>query len=82
MTFITRFDTATYTITELRGLLRDLFNQLARLSPVDPDYQITKASMENVETELHLRIPTYPRSHSNNIRAPVPGYPRTSDALP
>ena len=58
MTFITRFDTATYTITELRGLLRDLFNQLARLSVDDPDYQITKASMENVEAELRSRSPS------------------------
>jgi len=38
------------------------------------------------EAEIHLQpdmgIPTYPRSHSNNIRAPIPGYPRGSDALP
>ena len=58
MTLITRFDTATYTITELRGQLRDLFNQLARLSVDDPDYQITKASMENVEAELRSRSPS------------------------
>lgn len=55
MTLITRFDAAKYTLTELRGLLRDLFNQLARLSQDDPDYQITKASMENVEAEIRSR---------------------------
>jgi hypothetical protein len=58
MTIITRFDTATYTITELRGLFRGLFNQLARLSLDDPDYQITKASMEIVEAELRSRSPS------------------------
>ncbi|SFP22896.1 hypothetical protein SAMN04488056_1361 [Cohaesibacter marisflavi] len=37
---------------------------------------------EYLNARGRLRIPTYPRSHSNNIRAPIPGYPRGSDALP
>ena len=55
MRYITHFEATQYSIEELHGLLRDLFNKLAKLSVDDPDYQVTKASMENVETEIRSR---------------------------
>jgi hypothetical protein len=43
---------------------------------------IDKQFLETPWYGSRLRIPTYPPTHSDNIRPVVPGYPPTFDALP
>ncbi len=58
MRHITRFEATQYSIEELQGLLRDLFNTLAHLSQDNLDYRTTLKAIETVQTELRARSPS------------------------
>ncbi|MEM6610213.1 MAG: hypothetical protein AAF689_16745 [Pseudomonadota bacterium] len=55
MNLITRFELAALTETELRGLMHDVFNALARFEPDSPERRNALASLENIEAELFVR---------------------------
>jgi hypothetical protein len=60
MKLITRFELATRSTDELRGLIRDLFNQLARSAPESTERRNALASLENVQAELAHRYALNP----------------------
>lgn len=56
MKLVTRFELATKNEAELRGLLREAFNDLAKSDPRSHERRDTMASIENIQNELALRI--------------------------
>jgi hypothetical protein len=60
MKLITRFELATRSTAELRALIRDLFNQLARSAPESAERRNALASLENVQAELAVRYTRNP----------------------
>ncbi len=57
MKLITRFELAAKSENELRGLLREFFNELARSEFGSHERQNALASIENIQNELALRAP-------------------------
>ncbi|MEL6467787.1 MAG: hypothetical protein AAFQ58_22715 [Pseudomonadota bacterium] len=57
MNLITRFELATLNEDQLRGLLRESFNALARSKSHSPQRRNALASMENIQRELASRDP-------------------------
>tara|TARA_R110001583_G_scaffold113519_3_gene264039 strand:- start:18384 stop:18557 length:174 start_codon:yes stop_codon:yes gene_type:complete len=55
MKLVTRFKAAALSAPELKGLLRTLFNELARSDAQSPDRRNALASIETVRNELALR---------------------------
>ena len=55
MKLITRFELAAKNENELRGLLREAFNELARSDFDTHQRRNTLASIENIQNELGLR---------------------------
>ncbi|MEL7112064.1 MAG: hypothetical protein AAGK93_03855 [Pseudomonadota bacterium] len=55
MTLITRFELASLSQTQLRGLLRKTFNALVRSAPDSPERRNALASIENIQRELASR---------------------------
>jgi hypothetical protein len=55
MKLITRFQAATLSTADLRGLYREIFNELARSEPDSPERRNALASLENIQAELALR---------------------------
>jgi hypothetical protein len=60
MKLISRFELATRSTDELRALIRDLFNQLARSAPESAELRNALASLENVQAELAYRYTRNP----------------------
>ena len=58
MKLITRFELAALNENELRGLLREAFNALARSEPDSPERRNALASLENIQAELAFRAPS------------------------
>lgn len=56
MNLITRFELSALKETELRGLMRDVFNALARSEPDSPERRNALASLDNIQAELASRI--------------------------
>ncbi len=56
MRLITRFELASKTTIELRGILREYFNEMARSTKNSPERRNVLASIENIQTELGLRV--------------------------
>lgn len=59
MTLITRFQAAALSTADLRGLLREMFNALARSEPDSPERRNALASLENIQRELAHRGPGF-----------------------
>ena len=59
MKLVTRFELAAKTKTELRGLLREGFNELARSEFGSHQRRNAFASIENIQNELNLRFTLY-----------------------
>ncbi|VAX32540.1 hypothetical protein MNBD_NITROSPIRAE01-2173 [hydrothermal vent metagenome] len=57
MRLITRFELAGQTEIELYGLLREVFNELARSEPDTHQRRNALASIENIQREIGLRTP-------------------------
>lgn len=57
MKLITRFELAAKSEAELRGLLREAFNDLAKSSPFSHERRDALASIENIQSELTSRVP-------------------------
>lgn len=57
MKLITRFELAAKSENELRGLLREAFNELARSKPDTHQRRSALASIENIQNELAARTP-------------------------
>ena len=57
MTLITRFELASLSQNQLRGLLRKTFNVLVRSAPDSPERRNALASIENIQRELAGRGP-------------------------
>lgn len=57
MNLITRFELAALSETELRGLMRDVCNALARSELDSPERRNALASLENIQAELTNRSP-------------------------
>ncbi len=55
MRLITRFELATKTTSELRGMLRECFNAMARSTKNSPERRNALASIENIQREIGLR---------------------------
>ncbi|MEM6890342.1 MAG: hypothetical protein AAF636_19745 [Pseudomonadota bacterium] len=55
MKLITRFELANLSKPQLRGLLREAFNALARSEPDSLERRNALASLENIQTELAIR---------------------------
>lgn len=55
MKLITRYELANRPTSELRGLLRQTFDALARSAPESPERCNALASIENIQVELTLR---------------------------
>lgn len=55
MQLITRFELASYSNTELRGLYRKMFNDLAQSMPHSPQRRNALASLDNIRNELASR---------------------------
>ena len=55
MNLITRFELAALNEDQLRGLLRESFNALARSKPDSPERRNALASLENIQRELQIR---------------------------
>jgi len=55
MRLITQFELATKSTEQLRGLLRECFNALAKSAPDSPERRNALASIENIQRELGLR---------------------------
>jgi len=55
MRLITRFELAAKNKNELYGLLREVFNELARSEPDTHQRRNTLASIENIQREIGLR---------------------------
>ena len=56
MNLITRFELSALKETELRGLMRDVFNALARSEPDSAERRNALASLDNIQAELASRI--------------------------
>jgi len=56
MRLITRYELATKTTNELRGILRECFNAMAKSTKDSPERSNALASIENVQRELGLRV--------------------------
>lgn len=59
MTLITRFELASLSQAQLRGLLRKTFNALVRSTPDSPERRNALASIENIQRELASRSPGF-----------------------
>jgi hypothetical protein len=59
MKLLTRFELSRHSTNELRGIIRDLFNILARAEPDSAERRNALASIENVQAELACRTPYY-----------------------
>lgn len=57
MRLITRFELAAKSETELHGLLREAFNDLAKSEADSPERRNALASIENIQNELVSRAP-------------------------
>jgi len=57
MKLITRFELAAKNESELRGLLRNAFNELARSEHDSHERRNALASLENIEREIGSRSP-------------------------
>jgi len=55
MKLITRFELASRSTSELRGLLREVFNVLACSKPCTPERRNALASLESINAELARR---------------------------
>lgn len=55
MKLITRFELAALSEPQLRSLLRETFNVLAKSKPDSPERRNALASMENIQAELGVR---------------------------
>lgn len=55
MRLITKFELATKSENEIRGLLRETFNKLAKSEIGSQERQSILASIENIQTELYFR---------------------------
>jgi len=55
MKLVTRFELAAKSENELRGLLREAFNALARSEPDSHQRRNALASIENIQSELASR---------------------------
>ncbi len=56
MRLITRFELAAKNENELRGLLRNAFNELARSEPDTHQRRNALASIENIQREIGSRV--------------------------
>ncbi len=56
MKLVTRFELAAKSETELRGLMREAFNELARSEFGSHERRNALASIENIQNELGLRL--------------------------
>jgi hypothetical protein len=56
MRLITRFELATKTTNELRGMLRECFNAMAKSTKDSPELCNALASIENVQREMNQRM--------------------------
>lgn len=56
MKLVTKFELAAKNENELRGLLREAFNELARSKPDTHQRRNALASIENIQHELSLRF--------------------------
>lgn len=56
MTLHTRFTLAALSEPQLRSLLRETFNALARSKPDSPERRNALASLENIQAELATRL--------------------------
>lgn len=61
MRLITRFELASRSTPELRNLLREAFNALARSAPQTSQRRCALASIENIRTELACRANSPPK---------------------
>ena len=59
MRLITRFELAAKNESELHGLLRNAFNELARSEPDTHQRRNALASIDNIQREIGSRVP-YP----------------------
>lgn len=59
MTLITRFELASLSQSQLRGLLRKTFNALVQSAPDSPERRNALASIENIQRELASRGPGF-----------------------
>ncbi|HFD32405.1 MAG TPA: hypothetical protein ENJ28_06865 [Gammaproteobacteria bacterium] len=57
MKLVTRFELAAKNENELRGLLRQAFNELAKSAPHSHERRNALASFENIQSELASRPP-------------------------
>jgi hypothetical protein len=57
MRLVTRFEMAAKNESELHGLLRNAFNELARSEPYTMDRTNALSSLENIQREIASRAP-------------------------
>ena len=57
MRLITRFEMAEKNESELHGLLRNAFNELARSEPYTMERTNALASIDNIQREIGSRVP-------------------------
>lgn len=57
MKLVTKFELAAKSENELRGLLREVFNELVRSEPDSHQRRNALASIENIQGELASRAP-------------------------
>ena len=57
MKLVTQFELATKKKSELHAMLREAFNELARIDQVSPQRRNALASIENIQNEMGLRPP-------------------------
>jgi len=57
MRLVTRFELASKKETELHGLLRNAFNELAMSNPHTHERRNALASLENIQREIGSRAP-------------------------
>lgn len=55
MKLITRYDLASKSVHELRGLYRTVFNALVQSAPESPERRNALASLENISREINQR---------------------------
>lgn len=56
MKLITRYELVNRPTSELHGLLRQTFNTLVRSAPESPERRNALASIENIQSELAVRL--------------------------
>lgn len=56
MKLITKFELAAKSKTELHGLLREMFNELAKSNPNTHQRRNALASIENIQREIGSRV--------------------------